>query len=124
MDMAAALILTILPMMLILTVLFLVSGQLDARAAVGLAALLGLVGAVFVALLRSARRQQPSRAHGDPNRSEDPSDEEEDQRARAESAARVREEVRAGEAARDLRRAEDAMERWDDEGGSAQPRGQ
>lgn len=119
--MAGALILTILPIMLIVTVLFLISGHLDPGAAVGLAALLGLVGIVFVALLRSARRQQPSRAHGDRNRSEDPSEEEEDERERAKSAVRLGEEVRASEAARDVRRAEDAMSRWDNEGGSPRP---
>jgi hypothetical protein len=103
--MAGALILTILPVILILTVLFLVSGQLDPVAAVGLAALLGLVAVVFVGVLRAARRQQPSRAHGGPNRSEDHSEEEEEA---------------LGEA-RDVRRMEDAIGRWDDEGGSARP---
>ena len=119
--MAGALILTILPVMLILTVLILVSGHLGPLAAAGLAAFLGLVGIVFFGLLRAARRQQPSRAHGDPNHSEDPSGEEEEERERAKSAARLREEVRASEAARDVRRAEDAMARWDDEGGSPRP---
>jgi len=117
--MAGALILTILPVFLIVTVLILVSGHLGPLAAVGLAALLALVGAVFVGLLRSARRQQPSRPDGAPNRSEDPSDEEEEERARDESAARLREEAWAGG---ELRRGEDdAIARWDDEGGSARP---
>ena len=119
--MAGALILTIIPIMLIVTVLFLISGHLDPRASVGLAALLGLVGVVFFGLLRAARRQQPSRAHGDRNRAEDPSEQEEDERERAESAVRLREEVCAGEATRDVRRAEDAMARWDNEGGSPRP---
>jgi hypothetical protein len=121
--MAGALILTILPIMLIVTAVILVSGQLSPLAAVGLAAFLGLVGAVFVGLLRSARRKQPSPAQGDLNLSEEPSEQEEadDQRERAESAARLRREVRAGEAARDVRRAEDAIARWDDEGGAARP---
>lgn len=119
--MAVALILTILPVMLIVTVLFMVSGDLGPLAAVGLAGGLALLATVFVALLRSARRQQPSRAHGDPNRSEDPSEPDEEERAPADSAARVGEEVRASDAARDVRRAEDAIARWDDEGGSARP---
>jgi flagellar biosynthesis/type III secretory pathway M-ring protein FliF/YscJ len=119
--MAGALILTILPVMLIVTVLFMVSGNLGPLAAVGLAAFLALVATVFFALLRSARRQQPSRAHGDPRRSEDPSEQEEEERERAEGAARLGEEIRAGEVARDVRRAEDALARWDNEGGSARP---
>src|SRR6187549_2870459 len=101
--MAGALILTILPVMLIVTVLTMVSGHLGPLAAGGLAAFLGLVGVVFFGLLAAARRQQPSRAHGDPNRSEDPSEEEEEERERAESAARLDEEVRANQAARDVR---------------------
>ena len=119
--MAGALILTILPVMLIVTVLTMVSGSLGPLAAGGLAAFLGLVGVVFFGLLRAAGRQQPSRAQGEPNHFEEPSEEAEEECESSKSAARPGEDVRANEAARDVRRAEDAIERWDDEGGSARP---
>jgi hypothetical protein len=119
--MAGALILTILPVMLIMAALFLISGHLDPGAAVGLAAVLGLVVVVFVGLLRAAVRQQPSRAMGDRNHPEDPPEEEEQARERQAAVVRLRAELRASEAARDVRHAEDAITRWDDEGGSARP---
>ena len=99
--MPGAFILTILSVFLIVTVLLLVRGHLGLR--------------------RSAQRQQPSGAPGDRNRSEDPSEQEEEERARVERAARLHDEARADEAAREVRRGEDAMARWDNEGGSPQP---
>lgn len=113
--MAGALILTIIPLILIVASLLLTTGGLSPVAAIGFGLLMGLLGLVFVGLLRAARRMQPSRDRGDPTRSEDPSDSPD---LDADRRARAGLEKNAAASPRD---AENAIARWNDEGGSASP---
>jgi hypothetical protein len=76
--MAAALILTIIPVILILVLLPLTAGTLSPLPGVAFILLLGLVVIVFAGLLRSARRMQTSRDGGQRTRSEDPAQAPED----------------------------------------------
>ena len=115
--MAGALIITIIPIMLIVTVLLMASGGLTPVAAIGFAALLALVGIVFFGLLGSARHMQASEEE----------EEEEDAHAVAEAEEeRVRlavaedVELEAGRL-RSARDAEPSAARWTDDGGAARP---
>jgi hypothetical protein len=111
---AGALIITIIPIMLIVTVLLLVSTELSPVAAVGFATLLALVGVVFVGLLRAALRMQPSEA-----REEEEAAAEEEAELEAELGRR---DVEFGTSrpGRDPE-ADRARARWSDDGGSPRP---
>ena len=113
--MAGALILTIIPVLLIVVSLLLTTGALSPLAAIGFGLLMGLVGLVFVGLMRSARRMQPSRNRGDSTRSEDASESPE-----LSTDHRAREGLESNTAGWS-RDAENAIARWDNEGGSARP---
>ena len=117
--MPGALIITIIPIMLIVSVLLMASGGLSPVAAVGFAALLALVGIVFVGLLGSARHMQAS----------EDEEEEADEVARAEAEAEEQRarlavaqdvELEAGRL-RSAREAEPSAARWTDDGGAARP---
>lgn len=107
-GMPIALILCVLPVMFIVTLLFSVSGDLAPVPMVGFVALAGLVGIVFISLIRQMLRMQPTEAFEEKRASVRHLHDEERQHARD---AALAETARRHEI-------EGTRARWQDDGGA------